>query len=292
MNNLKFKTLLLILFSFTLTISAQQRLLVSGSGWPQVAIIDKQTAEIEWSHTLVKGTECNDVEMTREKNILIAYKKGAKLITKDQEVLWDFKAEPGQELFTATQLPNGNYFLAICAQPSRFVTLNEKGEKISEQNYDIGIAKNHGQFRQVTPTTNGTIIIPALGKSEIIEIDKNNNVLRQIKVEGNLFSVKVLPNKKWLVACGDAHKFVIVNPKKEKIVKSYTNDDVKECSLNFVAEPHQLKNGNYLIANWNGHSKDKTQPKVIEIDKNGKVVWALPHNDEIKNISSINFIRE
>ncbi len=195
-----------------------------------------------------------------------------------------------KELFTATQLPNGNYFLAICAQPARFITLNKNGEKISEQNYDLQMAKNHAQFRQVTPTSNKTIIIPVLGKGEIIEIDENNNLLRQIKVDGNLFSVKILPDKNWLVACGDAHKFVIIDPKKEKIIKSYTDGNVKECSLNFVAEPHLLKNGNFLIANWNGHAKDKTQPKIIEIDKNGKVVWTLPHNEKIINISTIDLL--
>lgn len=292
MNTKKLKLLLILLLLNSTLIFAQQKLLVAGSGWEQVAIIDKNTAEIEWSYTLEKGTECNDTEITREGNILIAYKKGAKLISKEQKVLWDFKAESGQELFTSTQLPNGNYFLAICAQPARFITLNKNGEKISEQNYDLQIAKNHGQFRQVTPTSNKTIIIPVMSKGEIIEIDESNKVLRQIKVDGNLFSVKILPNKNWLVACGDAHKFVIVNPKKEKIVKSYTDEDVKECSLNFVAEPHRLKNGNFLIANWNGHAKDKTQPKIIEVDKKGKVVWTLPHNEKIKNISSIYVLNE
>jgi outer membrane protein assembly factor BamB len=292
MNTKKLK-LLLVLFLLASTLTfAQQKLLIAGSGWNKVAIIDKTTAKIEWSHPLGKGTECNDIEITRDGHILMAYKKGAKLISKAQKVIWDFKAEIGQEIFTATQLPNGNYFLAICAQPARFITLNKNGEQISEQNYDLQIPKNHAQFRQVTPTSNNTIIIPVFGKGEIIEIDKNNTVLRQIKVGGNLFAVKILPNKNWLVACGDAHKFVIVNPKKEKIVKSYTDEDIKQHSLKFVAEPHLLKNGNYLIANWNGHAKDKTQAKIIEIDKKGKVVWTLPSNDKIKNISSLDFIVE
>jgi hypothetical protein len=291
MQNLK--THLFILFLFvSFSVSAQQKLLVGGSGWNQVAIVDKNSANIEWTYDLPEKGECNHVRFTQDGDILFSYKKGARLVNKSKETIWDFKANEGEEVHTAKQLPNGNYFLGICAQPSRFITLSKKGKKISEQNYDLGIAKNHGQFRQVTPTTNGTIIIPVLGKSEIIEIDKNNSVLTKIKIEGNLFAVKVLPNKKWLVACGDAHKFVIVDPKKEKIVKEYTNDFVKGCSLNFVADPQFLKNGNFLIANWNGHSKDKTQPKIVEIDKKGKVVWTLPHNEEIRNISSVDFQKD
>ncbi len=289
MQNLKTKLFILFVF-VSFSISAQQKFLVGGSGWNKIAIIDKNTAKIDWSYDLPEKSECNHVRFTQDGDILFSYKKGARLVNSSNETIWDYKANEGEEVHTAKQLANGNYFLGVCAQPSRFITLNSKGEKISEQNYELGIDRNHGQFRQVTPTTNETIIIPVLGKSEIIEIDKNNTVLRKIKVEGNLFSVKVLPNKKWLVACGDAHKFVIVDPKNEKIVKEYTNDFVKGSSLNFVADLHLLKNGNFLIANWNGHSKDKTQAKLVEISKKGKVLWTLPHNDEIRNISSVDFI--
>ncbi|NQU53469.1 MAG: hypothetical protein HQ522_13120 [Bacteroidetes bacterium] len=287
MKKLKLKTLLILLLAISFSISAQNKLLVGGSGWGQVAILDKTSGEIEWSHQLDKGTECNDAEMTREGNILIGYKKGAKLITKDQKVLWDFKAELEQELFTATQLPNGNYFLAACAHPARFITLNKKGKKISEQNFELEIKNVHGQFRQVLPTKNKTLIIPVFGTGEVIEINKKSKVIKRIKVGGNPFSVKILPDGNWLVACGDAHKFVIVDPKTESIVKSVLDSDLPEVSLYFVAEPHLLKNGNYLFANWNGHVKDKTQPKIIEIDYKNNVVWTLPYNEQIKNISTI-----
>jgi len=287
MKQFKISSLTILFIVFVISGTAQQKFLVGGSGWNKVAIVDKNTGIIEWSHTLDKGTECNDVEMTAEGNVLIGYKKGAKLITKDQKVLWDFKAEDGQELFTATQLPNGNYFLAACAHPARFITLNNKGKKIKEKNYDLKISNVHGQFRQVFPTQKNTLIIPVFATGEVLEIDENNKVLKKIIVGGNPFSVKILPDKSWLVACGDAHKFVIVDPKKQEIVKSVNNSDVPEYSFYFVAEPYLLKNGNYMFANWNGHVKDKTQPKIFEIDAKNKVVWTLPHNDKIKNISSI-----
>ena len=88
-----YNKVLFTIISILLSITAfsQEKLLVSGSGWTQVAIIDKQTAEIEWSYTLEKGTECNDTEITSEGNILMAYKKGAKLINKDQKGLFSFK---------------------------------------------------------------------------------------------------------------------------------------------------------------------------------------------------------
>jgi hypothetical protein len=53
-----------------------------------------------------------------------------------------------------------------------------------------------------------------------------------------------------------------------------------------------LKNGNFLFANWNGHVKDKSQPKIIEINPENKVVWTLPSNDKIGNISTVYFLEE
>ncbi len=292
MKKLKNIVLLILFIAASLSVFAQQKLLVAGSGWPYVTIIDKSSGQIEWTHHLEQGTECNDTEMTAEGNILIAYKKGAKLITKDEKVLWDFKAEPGQELFTATQLPNGNFFLAACAHPARFITLNNKGEIIKEQNYDLRIKNVHGQFRQVTPTVEKTIIVPVFSRGEVIELDQNNKIIRQIKVGGNPFSVKILHNGNWLVACGDAHKFVVVDPIKQEVLKTVLDSDLPDYSLYFVAETYRLKNGNYMLANWNGHVKDKTQPKIIEIDQQNKVIWTLPHNDKIKNISTIYLINE
>lgn len=286
---MKIRILTFLLGVLAFSTNAQDKLLVAGSGWKQVAIVSKSSGTIEWSYDLNDGDECNSVRHTKEGNILFSYKKGAKLVTKSKETVWDFKINKGEELQSVQELPNGKYFLAICGQPSRFVTLSKKGKVVKEQSYDLNIERAHAQFRQVMPTKK-SIIIPVLGQGRVIEIDKNNNIIHEVKTGGNVFAVKVLNNGNWLIGCGDAHKFVIANPKTKAIVKTVERADVKKCSLNFVAEIYQMKNGNFMIANWNGHSKDKTQPKIIELDKDNKVVWTLPHNDTIKNISAIDFL--
>ena len=75
----------------------QEKLLVSGCGWKQVSILDKASGKIEWTHPLQSGEDCNDVELTTEGNILYAYTTGARLINRQQEVLWDFKADEKEE---------------------------------------------------------------------------------------------------------------------------------------------------------------------------------------------------
>ena len=285
-----FTTLLLSLLMLN-SCHVSEKLLVGGCGWDKVAIVDKQSQSIEWIHQLNKGDDCNDVEITKNGNVLYAYKGGARLVTRSQEVIWDFKVKKGEELYTATELPSGEYLLGICALPSRLVTLNAKGIQTKEQNFDSGITNVHGQFRQIYPTANNTYLIPLMGKGEVIELRQTGEVLRRIEVGGNPFSVKVLENGRWLVACGDAHKYVVVDPGKQTVIKTISANEVADAALLFVAEPHCYKNGNVLLANWNGHSKDKTQPKLMEIDPKNRVVWKLVPIEVIANISAVHSFR-
>jgi len=288
MNQKYFKGLmlgLLVVISCSCTVS--EKLLIGGCGWDKVAIVDKKSNTLEWIHQLQKGDDCNDVEITKAGHVLYAYKGGARLITRNQDVIWDFKVEKGQELYTATELPSGEYLLAVCAIPSRIITLNSKGEKIKEQNFDSGITNVHGQFRQILPTRENTYLIPLMAKGEVIELTQTGEVVRRVMVGGNPFSVKLLPDGNWLVACGDAHKLVIVDPEKQTVKQTIAAEDVSKVALLFVAEINNYPNGNVLISNWNGHSKDKDQPKLFELDSKNQVVWTLAPNDQITNISAV-----
>lgn len=113
-------------------------------------------------------------------------------------------------------------------------------------------------------------------------------MIKRIAVGSNPF----LQNGNWLVGCGDAHKYVIVDPVNEIVKETVSTDDLSKVSLLFVVEPHQYRNGHVLLANWNGHSSDKNQPKVIELDENKNVVWTLEQTDPGINVSTVFSFRE
>lgn len=279
-------TLLFLISCLISSCNVHEKLLISGCGWDKVAIVDKKSNTVEWTHQLQKGDDCNDVEVTKADNILYAYKGGARLVTRSQDIVWDFKVEKDQELYTATELPSGEYMLAVCANPSRIITLNAKGEKVREQNFESGIANVHGQFRQILPTKDNTYLIPLMGKGEVIELTESGEVIRRITVGGNPFSVKLMRNGNWIVGCGDAHKYVIVDPSTQTVKDSISTADIAKGSLLFVAEPYSYRNGNVMIANWNGHSIDKTQPLLVEIDSKNRVVWTLGATENNEKIST------
>jgi hypothetical protein len=265
----------------------KEKLLISGCGWKEIAIIDKASGDKEWSHPLLPTDDCNDVEITSQGNILYAYRGGARLITREHQTLWDYKVKPKEELYTATQLKSGNYMLAMCGNPARLLLLDKAGKLLKEQSFDSNIKGIHSQFRQIAKTAQDTYLIPLMGKGCVLELDNELRVIKSIPTGGNPFSVKVLDNGNWLVSCGDAHKLVEVDPTKEQVVKTISSDDIADAKLLFVAEAIRSSDGNTMIANWNGHSKDKSQPLLLEVNSSNQLVWSLPLRKDIKNISSV-----
>lgn len=265
-----------------------EKLLIAGCGWNKVAVIDKRTCRFEWEHILGKGEDCNDVELTRERNILYAYTSGARLITPGQQVVWDYKANPGEELFTATQLSNGGYLLAICGHPARIVELDQAGRLVKEICFETGIKAVHNQFRQIEKTGRDTYLIPLFGSGELIEMDASGRIINRVQVGGTPFTVKQpAKGKRLLVGCGDGHRWVEVDAGTWKIEKAVTSGDLEGLSLLFVAEVCRYPDGTTLLCNWNGHSNDKSQSKLVEIDRNNRIVWRLDDKGSIRNISAV-----
>lgn len=266
-----------------------QKLLLAGSGWNKVVIIDKDTKQIEWEHPLQKGWECNSATATPDGNILFAYSKGAKLITRDQKELWNIPAPEGCEMQTARVLPDGNYLLAWCGHPAKIMEVNAKGEILSETTYETGIEHSHAQFRQVNKNKAGNYLMPLFATSEVREISPKGELVKTTKLEGTPYSTVLLDNGNYMVACGDGHSLMEVNLDKGEVIRRIGEKDIEGVSLFFVAQLLPTDKGLY-ICNWQGHdpsAKESNNPQLMEIDSNNKVIWSLNDNDTFGMISSV-----
>jgi len=281
---------LVFLFFVSTNICGQTgKVFVSGCNWLQVALVDMQTKQIEWSCELQKGEDCENVSLTKNGNLLIAYGRGAKLINANREVIWDYTVEAGSELFSATQLPDGGFLLAYSGSPAKIVELDKKGRPGKTISFDTEVTHHHAQLRQVVKSKKGTYLIPVMGKGEVVELDKRGKEIFRFKVEGNPFSVLEMKNGNLLVSCGDAHSLIEVERHTGKQIRKTGQNDIDGIKLNFVAQVVELENSNKLICNWNGHAKgkDAEQPTLIEIDKNNQLVWHLNEGNGIGKVSCV-----
>ena len=280
---------LLFLLSAVICFGAckNEKLAIAGSGWDDIAIINKKSGLIEWKHTLEPGDECNDIEVTPNGNILYAYLKGAKLINRNHETIWDYKAKENEEIHTATRLKDGGFMVAVCGEPARIVELDRSGKQTKEITFHTLTFDVHNQFRQVTVTDSGYYLVPLMEKRKIVRLSPEGRTSGTVYVGSDIFSVKELNNKNLLVSCGRDGWFVEIDPAHpQKENKIYTRE-ITGGVFRYVAEIYLHKNGNKLIANSNMYSADKSQPLLIEIDENDNVVWSLPYNKGIKNITAV-----
>ena len=278
---------LVAILCLSLSSCKKEKLAIAGSGWQEIAIIDKKSGNIEWRHALDKGDECNDIEVTPEGNILYAYSNGARLINRNYEVIWDYKAKENEEIHSASRLKDGGYMIAVCGEPARVVELDNNGKQTKEIPVHTLTFDVHRQFRQITKTDDDLYIIPLMEKRKILQISSDGRNNGSIFLGHDLFSAKVLKNNNILISCGNGGRFAEVNLLHHNVDSIKITNRIQGGSLLYVAEIALYDNGNKLIANSNMYSNDKSQPLLIEIDKNNEIIWSLPFNKEIKNITSV-----
>ena len=284
---MKKQIIFLVLLLLCCSCSRKEKLLIGGSGWQQIAIIDKSSGKIEWKHELAPEEECNKVEMTPKGHILYAYKQGARLIDRKHQVIWDYKVNEGEELHFATHLESGDFLLAICGDPARIVELDGKGNPIKEIPFMTAIPDVHNQFRQILKTPQNTYLIPLMGKYKVSEMNEEGRFIKSVLCNGTPFSIKLIDDGNWLVSCGDGHALEEINAETKAVIQKIETANLNWGALLFVAEAIRYPNGNTLIANWNGHSDDKSQPLLLEINTSHQIVWRLPNNPEISHISTV-----
>jgi len=290
---MRFYIFVITIFLCGFRAAAQDKILVAGSGNPFILLVDKQTGKVEWKHSLEKGEECNTVALTKDGNVLYSYKKGAKVVTWDHQVVWDFPAPDKTELQSATILRNGGFLLGICGNPARFIELDKKGRKVNETTFDLGIEKPHSHFRQVFQLKNKNYLIPVMAKRKVIEISRKGKLIAEHKIDGGAFSSLELSDGNLLLPCGDVHYYIVIDRNTGKELKRVTSQEVKGAALWFVAQILELSNKNLLICNWCGHTRGTVVdvPQLIELDREGKAVWTLNDKQNIGLVSAACYLK-
>lgn len=283
-----------VILSMGFRAAAQDKLLVAGSGNPHILLVDKQTGNVEWKHALEKGEECNTVALTRKGEVLYSYKRGAKLVTWDHRVVWDYPVPDQTELQSATLLHSGGVLLGICGNPARFVELDKNGKEVNEVLLDLEVERPHNQFRQVFQLRNKNYLIPVMARQKVLEVTRKGKVVAEHQIEGKAFSSLELKDGNLLLPCGDGHYYMVIDRRTGEELKRTNANDIPGVALLFVGQILQLKNQNLLICNWYGHTKDVTvdEPQLIEIDKEGKVVWSLHDKENVGKISAACYLKD
>jgi hypothetical protein len=261
---------------------AGPRFLCCDYGGGKVCIVGAD-GRIEWR---VDVKDPQDCWLLPNKNVLFAYHDGAKEVTPDGKVVWEYKAPEKTECHAAQPLPDGRVLVVECGS-SRIVELDRAGHVAKEVKLVTKPEiKLHNQFRGTRKLANGHYLVCFKGEGKVVELDGDGKVLREVKVPGDPHEVVALPNKNLLITCGDGHKVQEIDPQ-DKVVWELNENDLPGNPLRLMAGCQRLPSGNTLFCVYLGHGHIGEQPQVIEITPEKKVVWEFADHAQFKTINQI-----
>ncbi len=276
----KILTTLTILLS-ALSSNAQERFLVGGASSNSIAIINKSTEQVEWQHTGFANecTGCNSLVYVDGGDVLYAHKNGAYMITSQKEILWEIEIKEGEELQCVSEI-KGGYMVGIAGSPMRILELNKDGKITKEISYETGVANKHRQFRQIAKSKKGSYIIPVSDLKKMVEIDSKGRVKREVVLENSSLYVLINDAGDLIATAGHAGDVYKIDNKSGEVSAVVRGKQLNDgTTIEFGAAITQLRNGNYLLANWVGHKGDQTQPILIEFNDKWEVVWSMKKPD-------------
>jgi len=157
---------------------------------------------------------------------------------------------------------------------AKIYVVSPQGEVLKEFKTTNETKNAHRYFRRIRQVNDGRIYVAHHGDGVCRIYSPDGKVTSTLThYEDRCFSATPLKNDNVLLT--GEKKMKIVNHQDEVLWEIDTSE-IKGQKVNALTSAKVLKNGNILVTNWQGHIKKKgrTQPAMIEISPDKKVVWS------------------
>ncbi|MHB9079225.1 MAG: beta-propeller domain-containing protein [Pirellulaceae bacterium] len=249
-------------------------------GGNKICLVDKD-GQITWQYPAAAPI---DVWVLPNGNVLFSHVKGATEVTRQKEVVWEYKTAEPNEVHACQPLPDGVVMVAESG-PMRIIEVDRHGKITQEVPLQTNCTNIHLQMRCARKLASGNYLVGQYQDAVVREYDKTGHVVREIPVEMAFSGIR-LADGNTLIAAGDAHRLVEVD-KDGKVVWEIKENDLPGNPLRFIAGLQRLPNGNTLVCNWGGHGFVGQQPQIFEVTRDKKVVGEVYDFTKFGTISGI-----
>ncbi len=237
---------------------------------------------VEWDFAATTPQDC---WLLPNGNVLFCHQRGAREVSREKQVVWEYKAPAEAQCHSCQPLPDGRVLVAECGL-SRLVEVDRKGADVREIRI-ASQAKNLGhQFRGVRRTSDGHTWVCLMDEKKIIELAPDGTLLRELPVDGFPHAAVKLPNGHLLVTLGQAGK-VIELDEKLKVAWEIGAAELPGNALRLTAGCQRLPNGNTIICNYLGGGFMGKQPQAFEVTPDKRVVWEFADHAHFKTLNQI-----
>jgi hypothetical protein len=168
---------------------------------------------------------------------------------------------------------SGNTYVGVDGAQLKIVDVSGNVKKT------INISSITTSIRLIRPTLNNTFLVGGGGSTatNLCEFDSTGKKIWEVNVGGEPYQAVRLANGNTVVSNGYGAQIAIVNSKAEIIRKFPVDPKVASLSTynpNFFAGLQVLKNGNIIVANWQGHGTGygNSGAQLLEFDSTGVLV--------------------
>ncbi|MBX2844480.1 MAG: hypothetical protein KTR26_22145 [Flammeovirgaceae bacterium] len=259
-----------LIYSPDFSAKKNRSFLLRDEGLSQLSFINLANPSENWFQPIPKG---RDLQLIGKGKVMIGTENGfeERLISTGEKT-GEITTFP--ETITARRLRNGNTILVGLNWENEkgivLLEVNKEGSKINKIVYPDFI-----YARLLRETPQGNFLITA--NDLVVEGNRKGEIVWKAKVGGrenpHAWQAIRLPEGKTIVASGYGGSIQIFN-EKSNLVKAFCGPEEKRG--NFYSGLQILKNGNLVVANWQGHGPDQGNEgtQLLEFSADGKLVWS------------------
>jgi hypothetical protein len=179
------------------------------------------------------------------------------------------KVPTGGGVQSVFRLSEKSTFIGADGNPASVKEVDSTGKEIRKINFALNTS-----IRIVRPTSKGTFLVGGKIPGMMFECDSTGAVKWEANAGGEPYMALRLPNGNTMISSGYGAQMVLVG-KDANIIKKFPTEADKNGSdfwnkarPNFFAGFQILKNGNIVVANWEGHGggNGNTGYQLLEID--------------------------
>lgn len=243
-------------------------LLFSEHAHDRIAIMDK-TGAIVWEYSLPHP---QDVWMLPNGNILTTYYQGVREITRDKQIVWEYRTEKPNEIPNCQPLPDGNVMIGIVGE-CRLIEVNRQGEIIHQVQLETTEKAPHAQFRLCRKTPEGTYLVPFTAEGAVREYGRDGKIIREFPRRPMPVCALRLENGNTLIS--EDHAVAEYAPD-DRVVWELTQHDLPDINIGWFAGIHRLDNGNTIVCNWNAQdTEEQTGVHIFEVTDDKRIIWQI-----------------
>ena len=224
-------------------------------------------------------------------------------MTPDKQVVWSYNARNANgndqrdhiEVHAFQRLTNGLTMVAESG-PRRIIEVDDEGAIQHQIQLNVKTSNPHCEMRMARKIeATGHYLVCHEADGTVREYDSKGNVVWEFDVPlfgrepkgghgveafGNMvYGAIRLSNGNTLIATGNGHSVLEVNPEKE-IVWRIEQNDLPGIQLAWVTSLAELPNGNYVFGNCHAGPEN---PQIIEVTREKEVVWTF---QDLKNFGN------